>query len=83
MRFSIHLIPWTPELDERLPRSADFGDPVDLRAVDIAEREMVKQIAHGRYAQLLVEQFGPCLADAGDVFHVVRIPVSHCGVTIR
>ena len=73
----------TPELDERLPRSADFGDPVDLRAVDIAEREMVKQIAHGRYAQLLVEQFGPCLADAGDVFHVVRIPVSHRCVTIR
>ena len=61
----------------------DLGDAVDFRAVDIAEREMVKQIAHGRYAQLLVEQFGPCLADAGDVFHVVRIPVSHRGVTIR
>ena len=72
-----------PKLNERLSRSTDLADAVDCRTVDIAEREMVEQIAHRRDAQLLLKQLGPRFADTGDVFHVIRIPVPHRGVTIR
>ncbi len=66
------------ELDERGRIFRDLGDAVDLRAVDVAERDMGQQIADGADAQLPVEEFGPCFAHAG---HELDIAIQRVHLT--
>ena len=49
----------------------DFGDAVDFRAVDIAERVVTQHVAQRTDAQLLVQKPGAGFADAAYEFYVV------------
>ena len=59
------------ELQERGRALGDFGDAVDFRAVDVAERIMAQHVAQRADAQLLVQKPGAGFADAAYVFYIV------------
>ena len=59
-----------PELHQR-NLLGDFADAVGLGAVDVAERIVAQQVAHGADAELPFEEFGPRFAYARHEFHFV------------
>ncbi len=55
----------------------DFGEFVDSRAVDIAEREMVEHVAHCRDAQFALKQAGAGFADPRNELYAAVQRISH------
>jgi hypothetical protein len=53
--------------------AVNLADAIDAAAVDILVGEVIDEVAHRKYLQLLVQDIGPLGTYAGDIFYVSRV----------